>query len=225
MLREREVSTDAWQTHVEAPMPAGWRTGQLEFDNVGGRHVVIDFDGGSMTSDAGTLLLRPTGRAIGLIERVASCFVDHRSPELTVHGLATLIGQRIVSIGLGYEDINDHDDLRHDPVLSLLADRLEPKRADCAVLAGKSTLNRLEHAPAGSPGRHHKISYDPAKLEGLFVDLLLEAHPKPPKRIRAELREARAACRVSDQASRRFKDFAYRTRNSWARRRRVIGKA
>lgn len=74
-----------------------------------------------------------------------------------MHGLPTPIGQRVVGIGLGYEDISDHDDLRHDPVLCLLADRLGPKRADCAVLAGKSTLNRLEHAPASLPGRYHKI--------------------------------------------------------------------
>jgi hypothetical protein len=88
-----------------------------------------------------------------------------------VHTLPALVGQRIVGIALGYEDVNDHDDLRHDPVLALFADRLEPKRSDCAPLAGKSTLNRLEHAPLRADDRYHKIDHDPAALANLFVDL------------------------------------------------------
>ncbi|MEL6964587.1 MAG: transposase, partial [Pseudomonadota bacterium] len=163
------------------------RTDALEFEGVGHRRVMADFAGGAMTSDAGALLLRHVDRSINMIDRVAKCFVDHRSPESVVHSLRTLIGQRVFGIALGYEDVSDHDDLRHDPVLALLAGRLEPKRRDCAVLAGKSTLNRLEHAPVGSPGRYHKISHDPAKLETLFVDLFLKAHSKPPKRIILDL--------------------------------------
>jgi hypothetical protein len=98
-----------------------------------------------------------------------------------------MVGQRIAGIALGYEDIDDHDELRHDPVLGLLADSLQPKRSDCAALAGKSTLNRLEHAPEGAPGRYHKIGHDAAAIEDLFVDLFLEAHTKPPKRIILDL--------------------------------------
>ena len=90
--------------------------------------------------------------------------------------LPALVGQRIVGIALGYEDVNDHDELRHDPVLALFAEKLEPKRADCAPLAGKSTLNRLEHAPLRPDDRYHKIGHDPAALANLFVDLFLEAH-------------------------------------------------
>jgi Transposase DDE domain group 1 len=104
-----------------------------------------------------------------------------------VHTLPALVGQRIVGIALGYEDVNDHDELRHDPVLALLADRLEPKRSDCAPLAGKSTLNRLEHAPLRPDDRYHKIGHDPTALANLFVDLFLEAHRRPPKQIVLDL--------------------------------------
>ena len=160
---------------------------QFGFEGFDGRRVVAAFDGGAMTSDAGTLLLRHTDKAIGLFERVASCFLDHRNQDLVVHSLPAMAGQRIAGIALGYEDIDDHDDLRHDPVLGLLADSLQPRRSDCAALAGKSTLNRLEHAPEGAPGRYHKIGHDAAALKDLFVDLFLEAHTKPPKRIILDL--------------------------------------
>ena len=120
--------------------------GQLEFEGFDGRRMVAAFDGGAVTSDAGTVLLREADRAIGLIERVAACFTDHRDADQVIHALPTLIGQRIVAIALGYEDVNDHDTLRRDPVLALFSDQLEPKRKNCAPLAGKSTINRLEHA-------------------------------------------------------------------------------
>jgi len=157
------------------------------FESFDGRRVVAAFDGGSITTDGGALLLRHTDRAIGLFDRVAACFNDHRSSSLTVHGLRTMVGQRIAGIALGYEDIDDHDELRHDPVLALLSDRLEPRRGDCAALAGKSTLNRLEHAPAGGPSRYHKIGHDASALEDLFVELYLDAHERAPKRIILDL--------------------------------------
>ncbi len=91
-----------------------------------------------------------------------------------MHELPTLVGQRICEIALGYEDLNDHDQLRHDPVLALLSDQLEAKRKDCAVLSGKSTLNRLEHAPSGAPGRHLRIGHDAEAIERLFVELYLD---------------------------------------------------
>ncbi len=152
----------------------------LEFEGFEGRKVVAAFDGGAITSNAGAVLLRHTDRAIGLFDRLAACFDDRRDADCTVHGMATLVAQRVVGIALGYEDIDDHDTLRHDPVLSLLSDRLTPKRSDCAPLAGKSTLNRLEHGPDGAPTRYHKISHDTAAIERLFVDLFLEAHGKTP---------------------------------------------
>ncbi len=156
---------------------------QFEFEGFERRRVIAAFDGGRMTSDAGALLLRRADRAIGLIDGVAGCFDDGRAQEDVVHSLRTLVGQRIVAIALGYEDVNDHDELRHDPVLALFADGLEPRRRDCAALAGKSTLNRLEHAPVGGGGRYHKIDHDTEAFENLFVDLFVDTHGRPPKRI------------------------------------------
>src|SRR5208283_3660833 len=114
------------------------------FGPVEGRRLAADFDGGAITSDAGGLLLGSTDRAIGLIERFAACFADRRMPELVEHSVRTLIGQRVFAIALGYEDLNDHDELRHDPLMATLAGKLAARRKDCAPLAGKSTLNRLE---------------------------------------------------------------------------------
>jgi hypothetical protein len=160
---------------------------QIEFEGFDNHKVVAAFDGGAITSDAGALLLRHVDGAISLFDRVAPCFIDGRNPDLTVHSVRTLIGQRIVAIALGYEDVDDHDTLRHDPVLALLSESLAPKREDCAVLAGKSTLNRLEHGRIGEPTRYHKISYDAQAVEALFVDLFLEAHDKPPAEIVLDL--------------------------------------
>ena len=160
---------------------------QLEFEGFAGRRVVAAFDGGAMTSDAGALLLREADRAIGLSRRVSACFSDHRNPHQLVHALPTLIGQRIVAIALGYEDVNDHDDLRRDPMLALLSDRLEPRRKECAPLAGKSTINRLEHAPQREGQRYHKIDHDPQALADLLVDLFLDAHAEAPAEIILDL--------------------------------------
>jgi hypothetical protein len=92
---------------------------QLEFEGFDGRRVVAGFDGGRMTSDAGALLLREADRVIALIDRVAACFTDGRNPGGVVHTVRTLVGQRIIGLALGYEDVNDHDTLRFDPVLGL----------------------------------------------------------------------------------------------------------
>ena len=104
-----------------------------------------------------------------------------------VHELPTLVGQRICGLVLGYEYLNDHDRLRHDPVLVLLSDQLEAMRKDCAVLSGKSTLNRLEHARSGAPGRYHRIGHDGEAIERLFVDHYLDAHAAAPARIMLDL--------------------------------------
>ncbi|MBY5641158.1 IS1380 family transposase [Rhizobium leguminosarum] len=160
---------------------------QLEFKGFDGHKVIAGFDGGAITSDAGALLLRHVDGAIGLFDRVAACFIDGRDPKCTVHSMRTLVGQRIAAIALGYEDVDDHDTLRHDPVLALLSERLTPKRQDCAVLAGKSTLNRLEHGRPGAPTRYHKIAYDAGALEALFVELFVDAHDRPPEEIVLDL--------------------------------------
>ena len=160
---------------------------QLRFEGFDGRRVEAAFDGGAVTSDAGALLLRETDRAIGLIDRLAACFRDGRDAGRVVHSLRTLIGQRIIGLALGYEDVNDHDSLRFDPALALFSDRLEPRRPDCAALGGKSTLNRLEHAPRAADDRYRKIAVDRSAIESLLVDLFLDAHAKPPKEIVLDL--------------------------------------
>ena len=158
----------------------------FEFVAVEGRPVVAAFDGGSITSDAGALLLGATDRAIGLINRFAACFRDFRCPGLIEHEVETLIGQRVFGLALGYEDLIDHDQLRHDPVMAILAGKLEARREDCAPVAGKSTLNRLELSRP-LPTRYHKISHDGAMIERLLVDVFLEANRTPPKQIILDL--------------------------------------
>ena len=172
---------------MRGPMQTECSAGQLEFEAFDGRRVVAAFDGGAVTSDAGAVLLREADRAIGLIRRVAACFTDHRDADQVIHALPTLIGQRIIAVALGYEDVNDHDALRRDPVLALFSDQLEPKRQDCAPLAGKSTVNRLEHAPRDGGDRYHKIGHDPQALAAVFADVFLDAYGKPPEEIVLDL--------------------------------------
>jgi hypothetical protein len=160
---------------------------QLEFEGFDGHKVVAGFDGGAITSDAGALLVRHVDKTVGLFRRVAACFIDRRDPDCTVHSVQTLVGQRIAAIALGYEDVDDHDTLRHDPVLALVSESLTPKREDCALLAGKSTLNRLELSRVGEPTRYHKIGHDTQAIEALFVDLFLEAHDTSPGEIVLDL--------------------------------------
>jgi len=167
-------------------MPTECNPELFEFAPVERRAVVAGFDGGAITSDAGALLLGATDRAIRLIARFAECFIDRRRPELIEHLVPTLVGQRVFGIALGYEDINDHDDLRHDPVIAVLAGKLQAWRADCAPVAGKSTLNRLELS-RDTATRYHKIAHDPAAIEGLFVTLFLEAHKSAPREIILDL--------------------------------------
>jgi hypothetical protein len=156
------------------------------FGRVEGRRVVAAFDGGALTSDAGGLVLGATDRRLDLVRRLAGCFRDARDPRFVEHSVATLVGQRVFGIALGYEDLNDHDDLRHDPVMAVLAGKLEAWRDDCAPVAGKSTLNRLELSREAVT-RYKKISHDPAAIEALFVDLFLEAHARAPKEIILDL--------------------------------------
>lgn len=156
------------------------------FAPVEGRAVVAAFDGGAITSDAGALLLGATDRVIGLMARFAGCFHDERRPELIEHEVVTLVGQRVFGIALGYEDINDHDELRHDPIMAVLAGKLAARREECAPVAGKSTLNRLELSRL-EPTRYHKISHNPIAIKRLLVDLFLEAHEQAPSEIVLDL--------------------------------------
>ena len=159
----------------------------FDFGTVEGHRVVGAFDGGQITSHAGGLLLGASNRAIRLIERLARCFQDGRDPDALLHTVPSLIGQRIFAIALGYEDINDHDHLRHDPVLQVLAGKLSAKRSSCAALAGKSTLNRLEHAAKVGSDPYHKITYDEAAIAALFVTLCVESYAERPTRMIIDL--------------------------------------
>lgn len=159
----------------------------FEFEAVGRRAVQSAFDGGDVSSDAGALLLSRLDHAVGLIERFSNCFEDKRNPELIEHTVKTLVGQRVLGVALGYEDLNDHDQLRHDPVLAAAMGKLEARRSDCEALAGKSTLNRLEHAPQGEAGRYRRIGHNSEAIEALFVELFLEAHAQAPERIVLDL--------------------------------------
>jgi hypothetical protein len=144
------------------------------------------FDAGLVTSDAGALLLGATDRAIRMMDRFALCFHDKRRPEYIEHEVATLVGQRVFGIALGYEDRNDHDELRHDPMMAILAGKLAARREDYAPVAGKSTLNRLELSKL-APTRYHKISHNPVAIKNLLVDLFVEAHERAPRQIILDL--------------------------------------
>ncbi len=167
-------------------MPTECSAEAFGFAPVEGRRVEAAFDGGAITTDAGALLLGATDRAIGLVGRFAACFADARRADLIEHAVATLVGQRVFGMALGYEDLNDHDHLRHDPAMAVLAGKLAARRLGCAPLAGKSTLNRLELSRP-EPTRYHKVGHDGAAIERLFVTLFLEAHARAPKQIILDL--------------------------------------
>ena len=130
-------------------MPTECSQDLFDFGTVEGRRVVGAFDGGLITSDAGGLLLGT--KAIRLVDRFAACFGEACNAEQIEHTVATLVGQRVIGLALGYEDVCDHDQLRHDPVFAVLAGKLEPLRKRCAPVGGTSTLNRLEHASEEGP--------------------------------------------------------------------------
>jgi hypothetical protein len=167
-------------------MPTECNPTWFEFARVEGRSVVASFNGGRITTDAGALLLGSADRAIGLTRRFAGCFTDARNAGLIEHSVETLVAQRIIGIALGYEDLIDHDELRHDPVMAVLVGKLTARRADCAPLAGKSTLNRLELSRP-EPTRYAKLAADSAAIETLLVDLFLDAQAKPPAQITLDL--------------------------------------
>src|SRR5260370_9969399 len=155
-------------------MPTECISDLFGFEPVEGREVIAAFDAGAISSDAGALLLGATDHAIRMTGRFASCFHDVRRQELIEHEVVTLIGQRVFGIALGYEDLNDHDELRHDPVMAVLAGKLEARRDDCAPVAGKATLNPLELSPFEAT-RDHKVSHTPNAIKRLPVAPLPDA--------------------------------------------------
>jgi hypothetical protein len=144
-----------------------------------GRTLVARFDGGTICSDSGVLLLKRVEQATGIIRQFAACFTDHRDPDLIDHTLYELIAQRVYALALGYEDLNDHDVLRHDPLLAALVGKKDPSTEP---LAGKSTLNRLELTPVGadSNSRYKKIVVHRQDVDRFFVDAFLQSYDTPP---------------------------------------------
>lgn len=160
---------------------------QYEFSAIERRRVVAGFDGGQVTTDGGALLLKQVDEATRLSERAAACFIDGRKPWLVEHAVKTLVGQRIFGIALGYEDLNDHDELRKDPLFGILAGKVQARRADCEAVAGKSTLNRLELHPQAGDSPYHKIMLNEQAMERLFVELFLDSHASAPTEIVLDL--------------------------------------
>jgi hypothetical protein len=160
-------------------------TEALQFQAVAGRTVRARFDGGTLTSDGGAVLLREVDRATGILAQFAACFRDYRDPARVTHSVARLLRQRVYGLALGYEDLNDHDQLRRDPLFAVLAEA-----ADLAApLAGKSTLNRLELSAAtvDEAERYKKIAVDHAAVDRMLLDVFLQAHPTPPAELVLDL--------------------------------------
>ncbi len=173
----------------------------LPFGDLGKRELVWNFAGGTITSDAGGLLLKRVEERTRIIARFASCFTDYRQADRIEHPLADLVGQRVYGLALGYEDLNDHDQLRRDPMLAVMLGKDDPEgrqrrrsRDRGKALAGKSTLNRLEltapdYDPADAATRSvpQKIVMNPESINRLLLDVFLEAHREPPPRIVLDL--------------------------------------
>ena len=160
----------------------------FDFQALARRNVTATFDGGAITSDAGGLLLREVEAKTGILRQFAACFTDHRDPERIEHTVQELVSQRVFGLTLGYEDLNDHDSLRHDPLFGLLVGKADPtgqdrqRHADQGkALAGKSTLNRLERTPVGAnrKSRYKKIVARHRDIESFFVTTFLNLHPEP----------------------------------------------
>ena len=166
------------------------------FQQCGGREIVARFDGGRVTSDGGGILLREIEERFGFVEKFSGCFTDHRDPELIEHPLVDLLKQRLFGLCLGYEDLNDHDWLRHDALLAVIVGKKDPEGNDRESardrgkpLAGKSTLNRLELTPVGADAadRYKKVSADIRAIHNFLVDAFLDQHVSPPQRIVLDL--------------------------------------
>ena len=168
----------------------------LQFHSLSGREVRGDFDGGAISTDAGGLLLREVEKRTGIIAQFAACFQDYRDPVRVEHTVKELVAQRVYGLALGYEDLNDHEELRRDPLLAVLVEKSDPtgeKRARARdqgkALAGKSTLNRLElsELEVKEKERYKKMGMDQGAVDRMLVDIFLEAHEEPPQQIILDL--------------------------------------
>ena len=168
----------------------------LLFQTQSRRELVAHFDGGNICSDAGGLLLQQTERITGIIKRFAACFTDHRDADLIEHTVEELVAQRVYALALGYEDLNDHDELRNDPLLAVLVGKNDPtgknrlrSRDKGKALAGKSTLNRLELTPVGANknSRYKKITIDRRAVDDFFTEIFLDSYSQAPSEIVLDL--------------------------------------
>ena len=164
---------------------------RLSFGKIKGREVIANFDGGRISSDAGIVLIAELDKKLKITARFAECFQDNRHLSYVDYSVHNLLAQRVYGLILGYEDVNDHDELRHDPALAIALEKLNFIESNKAGLAGKSTLNRLEYCPETiidqAKSRYHKIEPLPQEIENFFVELFLETYKKPPKRIILDL--------------------------------------
>ena len=172
------------------------RNEKLEFQAAGVRPIVAEFNGGTITSDGGVLLLKEVEAKRRIIKQFAACFTDHRDPEKIEHSVEDLLAQRIYGLALGYEDLNDHDLIRRDPLLAAVVGKSDPtgeqrrREADRgSALAGKSTLKRLElrSGEARKDGRYKKIAIDGAKVDEFFIKIFLQAHDRAPELLIVDL--------------------------------------
>lgn len=152
---------------------------RFTFATAGRREVVAEFQGGAISSDGGVLLLQETERKLKVWERFSQCFLDGRNPALVEHPIEQLLKQRVYALALGYEDLNDHEQLRNDALLQAVVGKREPEQE---ALAGKSTLNRMELGD-GRPDRYKKITFWRDAIDDLLVELFLEAHATAPAQI------------------------------------------
>jgi hypothetical protein len=156
----------------------------LLFQALGGREVIADFSGGTLSSDAGVLLLREVDASLGLTQGLAGCFSDFREQVFVDHSVQQMVAQRIYGLALGYEDLNDHERLRLDPVLATACNKADPLGNDRfnpahrgVALAGASTLNRLELSN-NKNSRCHKVPHDPAQIEACLLEMGVRCLPK-----------------------------------------------
>src|SRR5450432_3042241 len=153
---------------------------RFEFASAHGRReIVAEFSGGTVSSDGGALLLQEADSKMNLLARFSQCFMDRRNPVLIEHSIEQMIRQRVYALALGYEDLNDHEQLRQDPLWSALAGKAQP---GSEPLAGKSTLNRMELG-AGVASRYKKITFWRDSVDELLVNVFLDAHPVAPEQI------------------------------------------
>lgn len=153
---------------------------QYSFERVKSRQVIVNFKGGTVTSDGGLTLIAGLDQKLKITSRFAACFQDYREPNRVEHSLHQLIAQRVYGLVQGYSDLNDHEQLRHDPMLALAVGKVIGSGSEKVVLAGKSTLNRIEHCPDPvsnrADSRYHRIGHDPEAIEKLLVEVFLESY-------------------------------------------------